>query len=89
MLLPTRSKLPSCGIELDGKAAHVAGRVGRSRDPATVEKRTKTGVLALGSLQKLGLGKDAQRLVHLEEPVRGRATGVDDALRDALMVEVR
>ena len=34
------------GVELDGKAAHVAGEVERALDPATVEKRTKTGVFS-------------------------------------------
>ena len=34
------------GIELDGKSAHVAGKVERAFAPATVEKRTKAGVFS-------------------------------------------
>jgi hypothetical protein len=39
-------------------------------------------------LEQVGLGDVGQRFVNLEEAVRRRTAGMDDALRDALMVEM-
>ena len=58
------------------------------RSPATVEKRTKTGVRLPFSRQERGPGVLRQRLVALEEAVGRRAARVDDPLGDPLVVEV-
>jgi hypothetical protein len=52
-----------------------------------VEKRTKTGVFIAGS-QKIGFGHVAQAFVGLKIAVRRRAAGMDDTLRNPLVVKV-
>jgi hypothetical protein len=56
------------------------------REPATVEKRTKTGERRIR--QHLRHGQVGQRLVHLKEPMRRRAARVDDSLGDPLVIEM-
>ena len=75
------------GIELDREAARVAHRVGRAQlagdgGEADEQRRAPAG------LEQGGLGVLADVLGDLEEPVRAGALGVDDALGDALAVEV-
>ena len=57
------------------------------RSPATVEKRTNTGVLSR-RLEGRGARELGERLVALEVAVGRRAARVHDALGDALVVEV-
>ena len=59
------------------------------RSPATVEKRTNTGVRLPASAKMRRARELRERLVALEVAVRGRAARVHDALRNALVVEVR
>ena len=59
------------------------------RSPATVEKRTNTGVRLPASAKSEARVTSRQRLVALEVAVRGRAARVDDALGNALVIEVR
>ena len=56
--------------------------------PATVEKRTNTGVCSPGRWNRSARGEVGQRLVGLEEAVGAEPAGVHDALGDALVVEV-
>ena len=58
------------------------------RSPATVEKRTNTGVRLPASANSDARVSLRQRLVALEVAVRAGAARVDDALGDALVVEV-
>ena len=58
------------------------------RSPATVEKRTKTGVRLPFSDRNEARVYFASDCVALEHAVRGGAAGVDDPLGDALVVEV-
>ena len=59
------------------------------RSPATVEKRTNTGVRLPASANIDARVSVVERLVALEVAVRGRAARVHDALGDALVIEVR
>ena len=76
------------GVELHGEAAHVARRVGRAALAETVEKRTNTGVCLPASAKSEARVYSPSGLVALEVAVRRRAARVDDALGDALVVEV-
>ena len=56
--------------------------------PATVEKRTKTGVFSPARWKMSARVYVGQRLVGLEKAVRAIAAGMHDALGNALVVEV-
>ena len=81
------------GVELDREAARVADRLGGVA-PAGHGGEAQRDVGALARLlEELGAGELGDRLVAdlargLEVAERGRAARVDDALRDALAVEV-
>ena len=76
------------GIELHGEAAHVARRVDRARAARhRREAREDLGPLAR-VLQERGLGQARQVLDRLEVAMRARAAGMDDALGNALVVEM-
>ena len=76
------------GVELDREAAHVAGQVRRALAAGHGrEAHERLGLLAL-ALEQVGAGDVGQRLVGLEVAVRAIAARMDDALRDALMVEM-
>ena len=62
-------------VELDGEAADVAGESLEPREPATVEKRTKTGVLTDGSCRKLRACRSRHWFVDLEIAVRAGSRG--------------
>ncbi|MNS85587.1 hypothetical protein D3C72_1194550 [compost metagenome] len=77
------------GIELDGKAAHVARGVlgpplARHRGKAHEHRRALAGFGKQGRRGQVGQG-----LVALEVTVGGRAARVHDALGNALVIEVR
>ena len=76
------------GVELHGEAAHVAGEVGRALAAGDGREADEDGRLLAGALEEVGPGDVGERLVVLEVAVRPEAAGVDDALGDALVVEV-
>ncbi|MNO48221.1 hypothetical protein D3C76_385530 [compost metagenome] len=76
------------GIELDGKAAHVAYRVTRASRPLHRGKTHEYRGHLLRGLQETGLGQLGMAAVALEVAMRPGPTGMDDTLRNALMVEV-
>ncbi len=56
--------------------------------PATVEKRTKTGVRSADFLEGVGSGEVAEGLGALKVAMGAIPSGVDDPLGDPLMIEV-
>ena len=76
------------GIELDGKAAHVAGEVERPLLPATVEKRTKAGVFSPARWKMSARCVFGERVVGLEIAMRAIAPRMNNALGNALVIEV-
>ena len=76
------------GVELRREAAHVANSVSRpARTRDGGEPDEHRGLGALG--QERGPGQLRGGAVRREDTVSAGATGVDDTLRDALVVEVR
>ena len=77
------------GVKLDREAAHIARRIGRA---ALAHHRRKThedrGALA-GFGEKRRPRDLGQRLVAFEIAVRRRAARMNDALGNALVIEVR
>ena len=76
------------GVELDREAAHVAREVGRAARAGDGREAHEDRRLARRVAQEVGLRVARERLVDLEEAVGARAARVDDALGDALVVEV-
>ena len=81
-------------LELDREAARVARRLGRVLGADHGREADEDGRAHAGLRQHLGAGVFRGRLVAdlavgLEIAVRGGAAGVDDALGDALAVEMR
>ena len=76
------------GIELDREAAHVASKIGGAFVAGDGRETHEGGRLLAGPLEKVGAGDVRQRVIVLEITVRAEAARVDDALRNALMVEV-
>ena len=76
------------GVELDGEAADVAGRVGRATRADDGREAHEHRRLEGGVVEQLGLAQVRERLIDLEVPVRRGAAGMHGALRDALVVEV-
>src|ERR1700684_4330010 len=76
------------GIELDRKAAHIAGHVTCPRAPSHGrEAREHFRFLALlGKERRLSQMRNG--ICHLEKPVRARSASVDDALGNALVIEM-
>ena len=76
------------GVELHGEAAHVAGEVGRALVAGDGGEADEDRRLLALALEEVGPGEVGERLVVLEVAVGAVAAGVDDALGDALVVEV-
>ncbi len=76
------------GVELDGKAAHVARQVGRALAAGNRGETHKGRRSLAGALEEIGAGVFRQRFVVFEEAMRAVAAGMDDALGNALMVEM-
>ena len=74
-------------VELHGEAADVAGEIGRAL-AAGDRREADEGRGLLAAAGTVGAGDLGERLVGLEVAVGAEAAGVDDALRDALVVEV-
>ena len=89
VLLPTRSQLPLLGVELQSEAAYITFRIGG----APLAGNGREAQQALGGLSNCGehLRFAVFRNVvgDRKRSVSCRALGVNDALRDALAVEVR
>ena len=77
------------GIELHGKAAHIASEVGRALAAGDRREAHEGGRLLARALEDVGAGYVRQRLVGLEIAMSAEAARVDDALRDTLVVEVK
>ena len=76
------------GVELHGEAADVAGEVGRALVAGDGGEADEGLGPLPGAGEQVGAGDVGERLVGLEVAVDAEAAGVDDALRDALVVEV-
>ena len=76
------------GVEFHGKAAHVAGRVDGTCAAGDGGEAGEDGRAFPGALEEIGFRETGQRLVELEKSVCGGTTRVDDALGDALVIEV-
>ena len=77
------------GVELHGEAANVARSVLGAALAGHGGKANEDRRDLAGFLEWRGLGVLRQRLVALEESVRTGAPGMDDALGNPLMVEMR
>ena len=80
--------VPFSRVELDGEAAGVADRLGRAA--LMDDGREARDDRGLGSrrAEEVGAGQVRDVVGGLEEALGGGAAGVDDALRDALAVEL-
>ena len=76
------------GIELDGKAAHVARQVERTLAAGDGGEPHKGRRSFAGALEQIGAGVFRQRLVVLEEAMRAVAARMHDPLGNALVVEM-
>ncbi len=77
------------GIELDGKAAHIARGIHRARSTGHGGEAHEDRHLLAGFGQDLGGGVLLQRICQLEITVGACAACMDDSLWNALMVEMR
>ena len=77
------------GVELDGEAAHVARGVGRAAFAEHGREAHEHRGLLAGLREERRPRQRLHRLVAFEKTVRRRAARVDDALGNALVVEVR
>ncbi|CAJ8857246.1 Uncharacterised protein [Burkholderia pseudomallei] len=77
------------GVELHGEAAHVAHRVGGAARALHRREAHVHGRFLRRVLQERGLRVLGHRFVDAEHAVRGRAARVHDALRNALVIEMR
>ena len=75
-------------VELHGEAADVPGRVARACAARHGGEAREDRRPLLGILQERRARQLAERSVGLKVPVRARATGMNDALRNALVIEV-
>ena len=77
------------GVELDGKTAHVARDVGRPLGPRDGGEAHKGLGLFADALENVGARDVGQALGQFEIAMRAIAAGVDDALGNPLMVEMK
>ncbi len=76
------------GVKLDREAAHVAREIGGTFAARDGREAHESRRLLAGALEDVGAGDVGERLVSLEKAMRAKASRMDDALRNALMVEV-
>ena len=76
-------------VELDREAAHIARQIGRTLRSRDGRKAHESGHLLPHALQHIGARHIAQRFRQLEIAMRAIAAGMNDALWNALMVEVK
>ena len=77
------------GIEFDGEAAHVARQVERTFRTGDGREPHEDGRFLAGALEDVGAGICGKRFIGLEIAVRAIAARMNDALRNALMVEMK
>ena len=75
-------------VELDCKAADVAGGIHRPGAASDGREAGEHVAAVAGLLEQRRAGQFGDCLRDLEGAMRGRSAGVDDPLRDALVVEV-
>ena len=80
--------IPLLRVELDGEAADVASKVERALVAGDGREADEHRHLLTRTLEQIRPGQFGQRLVGLEEAMGAEAAGVDDPLRDPLVVEV-
>jgi hypothetical protein len=77
------------GVELDGETANVARGVGRAAFAGHGGEAHEHRRDLARRLKRGGAGEFGQRLVRLEDAVRGRTSRMHDALGNPLVIEVR
>jgi hypothetical protein len=80
--------MKNTGVKFHGESADVARQVVGALVAGNRGEAHENGRAFTGSLQKICARISRQGLVKLEIAVRRRAAGVNDALRNALMVEM-
>ena len=76
------------GIEFDRKAAHIASDIGRPLAAGDGGEAAEQGRLFTNPLEDIGARQFWNRFGQLEMAMHAIAAGVDDAFRNAFMVEV-
>lgn len=87
-VVPDQVPVPLARVKLDGEASRVADGL---RRPALVDDRREPsddGRLRSGAPEEVGARQVRDVVRRLEEALGGGAAGVDDALGDALAVEL-
>ena len=88
MLLPDQVPVALARVELDREAARVADRLGRAALVDDGREARDDGRLHPRRAEEVGAGQVRDVVRRLEEALGRGAAGVDDALRDALAVEL-
>ncbi len=76
------------GVELDGKAAHVARRIDAARAPGDGREPDEHRAGVAFFLEQASASPFGDRAGHFEGAVRTRAARMDDPLGDAFVIEV-
>ena len=76
------------GVELDGEAAHVAGKIRRALIAGDRGEPHEGFGLLSRPLKQVGLGNVGERFISFEEAMGAEASRMDDALWNAFMVEM-
>jgi len=76
------------GIDLDRKAANIPGKVERALVAGNRGEADEGGGLFTFALEEIGLGVGGKRIIGLEITMGAIAARMNDAFRDALMVEM-
>src|SRR5580698_4180552 len=77
------------GVKLHGEAAHVAREIGRSFVASYGRESYECRYFLSRPLKQVGARKLAQRLVIFEIAVSAEAASMNDAFRNAFMIEVK
>src|SRR5512141_174634 len=88
-VVPDQVPVAFLGVKLDGKSAHVARGVHRTRAARDGGYASEDRGLLPHFAEYLGGSVLFQRVGQLEESMDARRSSVNDALRNALVIEVR
>ena len=77
------------GIELHGKPAHVTRCIDRARAAGDRREPGEDRHLLALALEQISARQVGERLIGLKEPMRRGASGVNDPLRNPLVIEVK